>query len=110
MLNLWQPSIRLPGAAVEDATTACAAFREIVAFLSYFKDLKDPRQQGKVSATSPGSSHFSELRLPWLQRDALSFEHRPERGQGCERISRLHRGVPSARDLTPACAAAAYSR
>src|ERR1039458_1537094 len=34
---------------MEDATTDCAAFDETVVFLSYFKDLKDPRQQGKVS-------------------------------------------------------------
>ncbi|MGH7226110.1 MAG: ISAs1 family transposase, partial [Gemmataceae bacterium] len=33
---------------MEDATTSCAAFDETVVFLSYFKDLKDPRQQGKV--------------------------------------------------------------
>lgn len=31
-----------------EATAACAAFDETVVFLSYFKDLKDPRQQGKV--------------------------------------------------------------
>jgi hypothetical protein len=29
-------------------TTDCAAFDETVVFLSHFKDLKDPRQQGKV--------------------------------------------------------------
>ena len=34
---------------MEDATTDCAAFDETVVFLSYFKDLKDPRQQGKVT-------------------------------------------------------------
>ena len=34
---------------MEDATTDCAAFDEAVVFLSYFKDLKDPRQQGKVT-------------------------------------------------------------
>src|SRR3954464_694509 len=33
---------------MNDATTDCAAFDEAVVFLSYFKDLKDPRQQGKV--------------------------------------------------------------
>jgi DDE_Tnp_1-associated len=31
------------------APAACAAFDETVVFLSYFKDLKDPRQQGKVA-------------------------------------------------------------
>ena len=30
------------------ATTGCAALDETVVFLGYFKDLKDPRQQGKV--------------------------------------------------------------
>src|SRR5713226_534794 len=34
---------------MEDATTDCAAFDEAVVFLSHFKDLKDPRQQGKVT-------------------------------------------------------------
>ena len=31
-----------------DAATDCAVFGETVVFLSYFKDLRDPRQQGKV--------------------------------------------------------------
>src|SRR5580692_4155129 len=34
---------------MEDATTDCGAFNETVVFLSYFKDMKDPRQQGKVT-------------------------------------------------------------
>jgi predicted transposase YbfD/YdcC len=34
---------------MEDATTDCAAFDEAVVFLRHFKDLKDPRQQGKVT-------------------------------------------------------------
>ena len=34
---------------MEVATTDCAAFEEAGVFLSHFKDLKDPRQQGKVS-------------------------------------------------------------
>ena len=34
---------------MEDATTDCAAFDEAVVFLSHFKNLKDPRQQGKVT-------------------------------------------------------------
>src|ERR1700735_2218673 len=34
---------------MEDATTDCGVFDETVVFLSYFKDLKDPRQQGKVT-------------------------------------------------------------
>jgi predicted transposase YbfD/YdcC len=31
-----------------DAAADCAVFAETVVFLSYFKDLRDPRQQGKV--------------------------------------------------------------
>jgi predicted transposase YbfD/YdcC len=34
---------------MDGAATECAAFDETVAFLSHFKDLPDPRQQGKVS-------------------------------------------------------------
>ena len=34
---------------MEDASAVCAAYDETVVFLSYFKDLKDPRQQGKVT-------------------------------------------------------------
>jgi hypothetical protein len=34
---------------MEDATTECGAFDEAVVFLSHFKGLKDPRQQGKVT-------------------------------------------------------------
>lgn len=34
---------------MEAAPTVCAAFAEAVVFLSYFNDLKDPRQQGKVA-------------------------------------------------------------
>jgi predicted transposase YbfD/YdcC len=33
---------------MDGATTECAAFDETVVFLSHFKDLEDPRQQGKV--------------------------------------------------------------
>jgi len=35
------------------ASGDCAAFDETVVFLSYFKDLEDPRQQGKVSYPLP---------------------------------------------------------
>jgi predicted transposase YbfD/YdcC len=34
---------------MEDPTTDCAALDETVVFLSYFKDLKDPRHQGEVT-------------------------------------------------------------
>jgi hypothetical protein len=32
---------------MDGATTDCGAFDETVVFLSHFKDLHDPRQQGK---------------------------------------------------------------
>jgi predicted transposase YbfD/YdcC len=34
---------------MDDATADCAAFHETVVFLSHFKDLKHPRQQGKIT-------------------------------------------------------------
>jgi predicted transposase YbfD/YdcC len=34
---------------MDDETTNCAAFDETVVFLCYFKDLNDPRQQGKIT-------------------------------------------------------------
>jgi len=44
---------------MENVTTDCAAFDEAVVFLSYFKDLEDPRQQGKGNCspwpTAPAS-------------------------------------------------------
>ena len=33
---------------MDNALTECAAVDETVVFLNYFKDLHDPRQQGKV--------------------------------------------------------------
>lgn len=36
-----------------DAAADCTAFDETVIFLSSFKDLKDPRQQGKVNYPLP---------------------------------------------------------
>jgi predicted transposase YbfD/YdcC len=38
---------------MEGASSDCAAFDETVAFLGHFKDLKDPRQQGKVTYPLP---------------------------------------------------------
>jgi predicted transposase YbfD/YdcC len=38
---------------MSDAPGDCAAFDETVVFLSHFKDLEDPRQQGKVSYPLP---------------------------------------------------------
>jgi predicted transposase YbfD/YdcC len=34
---------------MDSAPTDCAAFAETVVFLSYFKDIHDPRQQGKIT-------------------------------------------------------------
>jgi hypothetical protein len=34
---------------MDGATTGCGAFAETVVFLGHFKDLQDPRQQGKVT-------------------------------------------------------------
>lgn len=34
---------------MDSTETACGAFEEAIAFLRYFKDLVDPRQQGKVT-------------------------------------------------------------
>jgi predicted transposase YbfD/YdcC len=60
---------------MDDATTECAAFDETVVFLSHFKDLQDPRQQGKVSypldeilllclfAVLAGAECFTEIAL-----------------------------------------------
>src|SRR3954466_10646672 len=60
---------------MDGAATECAAFDETVVFLSHFKDLRDPRQQGKVSypldeilllcllAVLAGAECFTEIAL-----------------------------------------------
>jgi predicted transposase YbfD/YdcC len=60
---------------MDGATTECAAFDETVVFLSHFKDLQDPRQQGKVTypldeilllcllAVLAGAECFTEIAL-----------------------------------------------
>ena len=60
---------------MDDAITDCAAFDETVVFLSHFKDLPDPRQQGKVTypldeilllcllAVLAGAECFTEIAL-----------------------------------------------
>ena len=52
LLNRWEPPIRLPGAAMEDATTDRAAVDERLIFLSNFEDLHEPSpaRQGDVPA------------------------------------------------------------
>jgi len=63
------------GMVMDDAATDGATFAEAVVFLSHFKDLKDPRQQGKVSypldeilllclfAVLAGAECFTEIAL-----------------------------------------------
>ena len=58
-----------------DGATDCAAFDETVVFLRYFKDLQDPRQQGKIAypldeilllcllAVLAGAECFTEIAL-----------------------------------------------
>ncbi len=74
---------------MEDATTDCAAFNEAVVFLRYFKDLKDPRQQGKVTypldeilllcllAVLAGAEAVTEIALFGCKKLALLRRFRP---------------------------------
>ena len=74
---------------MEDATTDCAAFDETVVFLSYFKDLKDPRQQGKVTypldeilllcllAVLAGAETFVDIALFGCKKRELLRRFRP---------------------------------
>ena len=89
MLNLWLPSICWPGAAMENATTDCAAFADTAVFLSYFKDLKDPRQQGKITypldeilllcllAVLAGAETFIDIALFGCKKRELLRRFRP---------------------------------
>src|SRR3954462_7417585 len=77
---------------MNDATTDCAAFDEAVVFLSYFKDLKDPRQQGKVTypldeilllcllAVLAGAETFVDIALFGTKKLALLRRFRPFSG------------------------------
>src|SRR3954465_4082357 len=74
---------------MNDATTGCAAFDEAVVFLSYFKDLKDPRQQGKVTypldeilllcllAVLAGAETFVDIALFGCKKRELLRRFRP---------------------------------
>ena len=74
---------------MEDATTDCAAFAETVVFLGYFKDLKDPRQQGKVTypldeilllcllAVLAGAETFVDIALFGCKKRELLRRFRP---------------------------------
>lgn len=71
------------GAAVKGETQDCAEFGEAIVFLSYFKDLDDPRQQGKVTyplnevlllclmAVLAGAESFTAIALFGVKKLAL---------------------------------------
>jgi predicted transposase YbfD/YdcC len=72
-----------------DGATDCAAFDETLVFLRYFKDLQDPRQQGKVAypldeilllcllAVLAGAECFTEIALFGAKKLALLRRFRP---------------------------------
>jgi predicted transposase YbfD/YdcC len=72
-----------------DATTDCGAFDETVVFLSHFKDLHDPRQQGKVTyplnevlllclmGVLAGAEAFTEIALFGVKKLAFLRRFRP---------------------------------
>src|SRR5271167_1549562 len=75
--------------AMDGATTDCGAFDETVVFLSHFKDLRDPRQQGKVSypldeilllcllAVLAGAEAFTEIALFGVKKLEFLRRFRP---------------------------------
>lgn len=83
---------------MDGGATACTAFDETVVFLSHFKDLRDPRQQGKVSypldeilllcllAVLAGAECFTEIalfgvkKLEFLRRFRPFKDGTPEHG------------------------------
>jgi predicted transposase YbfD/YdcC len=74
---------------MDSATTACDAFGETVVFLRYFKDMRDPRQQGKVTypldeilllcllAVLAGAETFTDIALFGVKKLALLRRFRP---------------------------------
>jgi predicted transposase YbfD/YdcC len=74
---------------MDDAAVDCAAFAETVVFLSYFKNLQDPRQRGKVTypldeilllcllAVLAGAECFTEIALFGTKKLALLRRFRP---------------------------------
>ena len=74
---------------MDGATTDCGAFDETVVFLSHFKDLRDPRQQGKVSypldeilllcllAVLAGAEAFTEIALFGVKKLEFLRRFRP---------------------------------
>ena len=77
------------GMVMDDAATDGATFAEAVVFLSHFKDLKDPRQQGKVSypldeilllclfAVLAGAECFTEIALFGVKKRDFLRRFRP---------------------------------
>jgi predicted transposase YbfD/YdcC len=74
---------------MDDATADCAIFNETVVFLSYFNDLDDPRQQGKVTypldeilllclfAVLAGAECFTEIALFGVKKLGFLRRFRP---------------------------------
>jgi predicted transposase YbfD/YdcC len=74
---------------MDGATTDCGAFDETVVFLSHFKDLHDPRQQGKVAypldevlllcllGVLAGAEAFTEIALFGVKKLAFLRRFRP---------------------------------
>lgn len=74
---------------MDGAATDCAAFAETVVFLGHFKDLRDPRQRGKVTypldevlllcllAVLAGAECFTEIALFGTKKLALLRRFRP---------------------------------
>jgi predicted transposase YbfD/YdcC len=74
---------------MDGATTDCGAFDETVVFLSHFKDLHDPRQQGKVAypldevlllcllGMLAGAEAFTEIALFGVKKLAFLRRFRP---------------------------------
>ena len=74
---------------MDGATTDCGAFDETVVFLSHFKDLRDPRQQGKVAypldevlllcllGVLAGAEAFTEIALFGVKKLAFLRRFRP---------------------------------
>jgi predicted transposase YbfD/YdcC len=74
---------------MDSAAAECAGFAETVVFLNYFKDLKDPRQPGKVTypleeililcllAVLAGAECFTEIALFGTTKLALLRRFRP---------------------------------
>ena len=74
---------------MDDVATECAAFAETVVFLSYFEDMQDPRQSGKITypldeilllcllAVLAGAECFTEIALFGTKKLLLLRRFRP---------------------------------